>query len=736
MIALKTLFTLALFSSLSLVNNQLSAAEKNLILGDDRGSTYSYNPGSFCSSSAEDIMNDLNEINKAKFDKIKSYKEELKNLAIYDNLLTQAKTIKNRYEASLKQIADPTNNSQERAEKLGHVRSVLKNALTINALSLLIKKQQRKVNVPEVLTMDSLCQGNEDEAICQNKSLGKKNNLDDILKGFQNLANELPDADQAKLKIEIKKVIADIPKEISPNEILDLLSKDSPTLSELLTNANSKTLVSNCLNETADQKSLNACGKIIGSVKTQKERQVLLETVSKESIALTGDLQKYNKVLAAAVEENKSDLEKALESYDATKDSKSNSKLIFTDASKLLNRASTVIDELNAQKKLSIENLQSSGRNPASISNDQEIKESIEMNETRLEGVENFFYEKPTPELLKARGLSISNPADADKIKGIQEQSIIKAKKEAEQFKTACNFSEESSNDDAKLKQCKTLMEKVFPQIEAAGSQQAIKIQKITQELKDLSDKDFKDTENLKEYVAEKYLCACEKNKKTTTTDENLQLRTCDAPLMTLSKLDGLTKSTGIIAETLYFNKIKMPMDQGKCAFDPKELEKFSESCKNTSVNTKFSKQVCASVNAEIQVKEEVKTENIKRNRKLDKLNEENYVTYDRNSPSGYSVTKKKSTGRIIAEGMAPGIPMLLPAFLGNWQMKMNIDMMTNQALYQKQMLHNYDVYNNSPWMYGYNYFGLSPYSTTGTTTSTSTTLPTTNIGAGFNFGL
>lgn len=737
---LKPLFKTIIFSSLILGSSTLLASSKDVILGGSEDTAYSYHRAeSFCANGAEDMMSELNEINKVKFDKINAYKLELKNLAAYDNLLSQATAIKDRYEKSLNAIVNPTDKKADHLEKLGQVRSVLKNAVTINALMMLIKKQDNKLQVPEVFTMASLCKDNEDEIICKDKSLGSKNNLDTILKNFQNLASDLPAKDREKLKVDVKKVMATIPNTIAPIAILDLLSNDSPNLKELLTNAESKNQVSECLSETADQKSLTACEKLIGNVKTKNERQVLLDTISKESNIFSGDLQKYNKIIAVATEDNKSDFEKALDSYDATNDYNSNKKAIFTDASKLLVDASKQIDTLNAAKKSAIEKMQTN-RNPATVSSDQEMKESLEMNETRLDGVENFFYEKPTSTTLVAQGLNLSNPSDADKIKALQNVAIKKAKTDAEKFKNVCDFSKETPSDEPKFKECQGLMRKVIPQIDAAKTRQAQQIRKIADELKELNDKDFKDAENLKEYLAEKYLCACNKKNNAKITEENLVIPTCSSPVMTLSSIDGLSNSSGIIAKTLYYNKIKVPMDNGSCSMSSAELDKFTESCKNSNLNAKSAKKICDSITGELKVKEEVRVENVRRDRKLEKLNEENYVTYDARSPSGYKVTKKKSTGRIIAEGMAPAIPMLLPAFLGNWQTKMNIDMMTNQALYQKQMLHTYDVYNQNPWMYSYNYFGLSPYmNTIGTSATTSkgtSTLPSTGIGAGFNFGI
>ena len=85
---------------------------------------------------------------------------------------------------------------------------------------------------------------------------------------------------------------------------------------------------------------------------------------------------------------------------------------------------------------------------------------------------------------------------------------------------------------------------------------------------------------------------------------------------------------------------------------------------------------------------------------------------------------------RVIGEGVLPILPNALPIWFGNYQMKNTINTLTDQALLQKQYLHNIDIYNNSPWMYNYNYFSY------GNPFATNTSLSTTTSSTGFNFGL
>jgi hypothetical protein len=108
-------------------------------------------------------------------------------------------------------------------------------------------------------------------------------------------------------------------------------------------------------------------------------------------------------------------------------------------------------------------------------------------------------------------------------------------------------------------------------------------------------------------------------------------------------------------------------------------------------------------------------------------------VEYDRNSPTGYSAIKKKSNLRVFGEGVLPILPNALPIWFGNYQMKNNINYLEDQAIMQKQYLYNVDIYNQSPWMYNYNYFSYgNPFATNTTLGTTSTTTNST----GFNFGL
>lgn len=720
---------------------------------------HGYNPGGFCSSGAENMMAKLQNANKAKFEQINEYKKQINDLTNYNNVLSDVTAIKDRYLDSIDKLS---NGNDDLAGNIDNAKSLIKHGLILSAL-------QGAGNNPEnaekkSVTVKDLCANGNQKGLCtitgeskpgdSTSILAKARNmlmpanddsfdpkvtreadkLNKTLENFQRVSQSLPSTKQESLKQEVKKIVSDIPKDIAPEAILDSLDKDSPIMTRILSGETSREDLLLCLSKEKSRQSTDACKKILNN---PEDRQLLIDSISSENKKLTGNMKNYTSVIKIAKDSSKNDLENYLEDYDAKKDAPVTAEekdMLNINASKLI-QSSSKLDSVNMLIK---ENLRLSQTNIDKLldkSVEERTKDKMLMKETDLVGMENFFYVKTTPEKLKAMGVDLQTKEGAVRAQELQQTAIDNAKRDSDLFKNECDFSSQSTVSKDQMRVCKGLFEKLIPQVKALKTAHLDQLNDLNLKIQRLaSDSDFAATENLKEYVAEKYLCSCEKNKKNvkTTYEESLTMsaNSCSTQFMTLSKIEGLSDSTNVIAQALYAHEIKMPMDKQGCTFAPEELKAFTDTCNNSeSVRSQYG-DVCSSINNEYVAKVKVQQDVEKQNAKWEKYNDENYVEYNRKSPTGYSAVKKKSTMRVIGEGVLPILPNALPIWFGNYQMKNTINTLTDQALLQKQYLHNIDIYNSSPWMYNYNYFSY------GNPFATNTSLSTTTSSTGFNFGL
>lgn len=228
----------------------------------------------------------------------------------------------------------------------------------------------------------------------------------------------------------------------------------------------------------------------------------------------------------------------------------------------------------------------------------------------------------------------------------------------------------------------------------------------------------YRDIEHVKAYLLKKYLCQCAKDKQVKLVDQSTCYNVSDVSAVdTVLALEG---NVGKAIDSMRFG-VGFTLED-KCASAPIEVVKACE----REIPGDGMKRACAIANSEKVVAQ--KNEN--RDREWKKITDENYVRRDPSTKRGYTLTPKKKTWELVAEGMAPVIPSIVPVWFSNFQIKQNINMLTQQALAEKQYYHNIDIYNKSPWMYGYPYFqgNFFPTGATGTTGQT-----TSN--PGYNFG-
>lgn len=728
----------------------------------EKSTAHGYNPGAFCSNGAEGMMAKLQEANKDKFDQIAIYKQQIEDLQNYDNLINDVTRIKDLYLNSVKNAAENSTESDEDvAKKLDDAKSIIRNGLMLNAISTIAAKE-KPVESKASLVADKSKKAEPAKKVAeagkiettyikmtsgissifkpdQDPAINEMKKLKQSVSNFQEVSSKLPADDQETLNKEVKKIVADIPKDISPETLLNTLDKDSPLMTQLLTKQISREDLVLCLSDKDTKQTQDACNRIL---KNPEDRKKLIESIGTESTKFTQTLQKEGTAIKIAQANNKTELEKTLNNFETEKSQATKEQAIkqLGDVQSQLSNYSQGYTSINMIIKENLRASQTSIDELVGKSVEEKTKETMLLKETDLNGMENFFYDKPKPDELKALGIDIKTKEGAFEAQKVQQLAIDNAKKDAIIFNRDCNFKDQAKSEasDSKINLCKGLVEKLIPQIKSMKNSHYTQVAELNVKIQKLAgDNDFAATENLKEYVAEKYLCSCEKDKKnvTTTYDESLKMsaNSCSTQFMTLSKIEGLSDSTSLIANALYAHEIKMPMDKEGCTFGPEQMKTFTDTCNNNSdINRKFS-DICNSITNEYTVKVKNQELVVKQNAKWDKYHEENYVEYDRNSPTGYSAVKKKSNWRVLGEGVLPILPNALPIWFGNYQMKNNINYLEDQAIMQKQYLYNIDIYNQSPWMYNYNYFSYgNPFATNTSLGSTSTTADST----GFNFGL
>jgi hypothetical protein len=722
---------------------------------------HGYNPGAFCVNGAETMMAKLEDANKDKFEKITIYKQQIEDLQNYDNLINDVTAIKNRYLKSVvSAAANDANSNADVTKKLDDAKSIIRHGLMLNALSTITEKNENTKPANSQNTQKTVPNSNKNQSptnqnieskyfkipsglssifkMEKDPVLSEMQKLQQSANNFQEASSKLPENDQKTLNEEVKKIVNDIPKDISPETLLNTLNKDSPLMTQLLTNQISREDLILCLSDKDTKPSLDACERIL---KDPEDRKKLIQAIGSESAKFTKTLNKDAVAIKVAQEKNQTDLEKTLQNFDLNKSQTTleETKKTITLTQGQLNQYSQNYTLINMMLK---DNLRSSQTNVDELNGktvEEKAKDSMLLKETDLNGMENFFYEKPTPDKLRALNIDLNTKEGAFAAQNLQQKAIDNAKQDALIFNRDCDFSNQikSENEIAKISTCKGLVEKLVPQINAMKNSHYDQVVELNTKIQKLAgDNDFAATENLKKYVAEKYLCSCEKDKSKVRTsyDESLVMsaNSCTTQFMTLSKIEGLSNSTSMIANALYAHEIKMPMDKESCNFGPEQIKTFTDTCNNNANISNEFQDICSSITSEYTAKVKNQEYVSKQNAKWDKYHKDNYVEYDRNSPTGYTAVKKKSNLRVLGEGVLPILPNALPIWFGNYQMKNNINSLTDQAIMQKQYLYNIDIYNQSPWMYNYNYFSYgNPFNTNTTFGTTST-----SSSSGFNFGL
>lgn len=262
----------------------------------------------------------------------------------------------------------------------------------------------------------------------------------------------------------------------------------------------------------------------------------------------------------------------------------------------------------------------------------------------------------------------------------------------------------------------------------------AVEMQKKINELKDIhSTRKFNKIELFKAYVAKQYLCQCAKDVEVTPN----VVRSCFAE----EKHDQISTTavtlSGDISDVLKkisFANNLYDIDNKNCTRSDDLIRSISEECKLEQNPAPSIKRVCLLASGERVGIDRRNNEE----KKWQDLNKEYWIRKDSKAKDGFVRTKKMKTWELIGEGIKPVVPSIVPIWFANHQMKSNINMLTQQALEEKQFNHTIDIYNQNPWMYSYpflfqqNAFPIYSNPFSGTFQNQTTTLNP----SGYNFGM
>ena len=310
---------------------------------------------------------------------------------------------------------------------------------------------------------------------------------------------------------------------------------------------------------------------------------------------------------------------------------------------------------------------------------------------------------------------------DLNKISSLNEAEL-------NEFKENCN----NPNPALSVRElCKEYSEKIVEKIKKEDEENSKKLTESQEKLDKLLSPsgELQALERIKHYVQNKYIRTCG-----SSVDQNKELMAssiCNFSNVPTDPINNLNKNvSNVIGNLKSYSFTKESAELGP--FSKAELEDYKNECQNNNISNIESVQVvCRDIFSESN-----KIANMKEAKEWDDFNNKYWVKYSDKNAKGYEVFEKKSELRIFGEGIRQSVGQILPMWLGNMQLSNQIDMMTNQALYMKQM--NYMYNPTSPWMINNPYFQGSYFNTNAAFTGFGeSTIPNTTPSAdgGFNFG-
>lgn len=663
----------------------------------------------FCAKAPE-MLEKLNKENEKKAKELDSLKTQIDEANSYMGIINGVATLKNQYQAGLNKIAktkSPQSIAAQEADKfktLDNMKHVIRNGLIINAIGLLFKDS--KLDKDDSFKVASLCKKDSESSqpICSIKQSNvvldvlKGHPLDPILENFRLAYRNIQAKNQDSLKADVQKIINSIPPSITPAAILGMLEQASPGLTSIMASEQSKAELTKCLIQKSNQESLKACEKLLPEV---GKKDNFMEQLNKQTNDAVAGIQGFSTIIDESARTNLADLNQEMHTYTsqvqaptifmAQAHAKVRQEIAETEksfAGSALSRRAI----LDTNNKLMAEQ----GKDARTIQIGNAESESL-----RLTGIQTLFYNSNLEQVQPAGQITDQNNA-----------AMSAAIDRAKEWQKSC-VDPATINMDY----CQDEMNTINSNLNEMKTKYKTKLQSLKNgfaKINTESDNRYKKIETLKKFVAEKYLRMCTQTSNITMKKEQIRFdiavdRECFSGIHSLGTLEGLGSDVNdIIVKTKFALDITAQKDSTG-TFTKEEMSSFSGICQGDDFTSSFS-DVCQEIGSEKVVRDKVMD-----SKEWETFNDKYWVSYDEKSPKGYSVAKKKSNLRVFGEGVLPVVPQMLPMVFGNYMMKQNINMLTNQALYQKQMLHNFDVYNSNPWMYNYNYFGGTGVTTTNT---------------------
>jgi hypothetical protein len=598
----------------------------------------------FCETTASQMISKLNYATKEETAKISKLRKNIDELKAKSILIKGVSDIKKGYLSGLARLEkEDSKRLQDVAQNLNTIRSTIQNALSISAITMLMKDQD--LNHPDAFSVKHLCQDatNAKTKLCAIETakkgtflknpFSKNKTLDDALKSFKHAYVRVED--KADLKKDINSILNEIPKNLAPELVMDMIQSKSPKVTELLTADFAREDLMNCLDNSqklSEVQIMSACKLLLSDPNSKNKLQ---ELITFESNALKADVRgKLSPAMEALSQKTQSDLSEGLKKFESL--------------------------SLNSSKEIV-------AKSYADIKN---LTDNISKNTGK-----NGF-------------------------------AALLGKTEAEGIALGSLMQQKCAAASDKNSECAKIVNFVLENASFIDQDIIAEINKDQAELAKIrANADFMKLEKLKKYVGDKYLRTCQQHNKEVsviaTKVDQIDAQGCSVSQagFTLTSIKGLSADVSDIMSATMFTETLDQRYDGEFAFSKAEVDAYKSLCIG-KLDREYP-EICDSIYAEVKAQKLVKKEV-----DWDKIHKENWVEYDFET-GGYKTTKKKHTGLIIAEGVLPVIPSLIPMYFANQQMKYQIDYLTDAALYQKQQLHYYDIYNTQ-WINGYG----NPFST------------------------
>lgn len=646
---------------------------------------HSYKSNTFCESGARKRIEHLNDQTKKNIEDIKNLKRDINELEAKKNIITGVQKLKDEYIDALNEVINEKQIAKTEAEvkkkSIDQFKSLLNKTLVLDAVSLMVKGNVHAlVNSETQSKIQTTPDHDYIHDICSTTNLQTTSFVTTFCQDYGDQSYVQKVAGFKLQKDSIRETI---------NHYLEALSNIPP---------NSSTNVD--------------VSKILNSIPEGMRPAEILDMLKRQSPAMEQDLTSAGSHvdIVSCIEGNDNKCGEMLSQANRNN---------LKEQIKLKMGLTTNADVLNAQlHKRNTDDLDKILDNFDNPLREREKGNHKSLND-QLDKIKSYGNKliEDNAELFKAKYNDSINIKNGFAVIGFTDN-------EYSGFIESCSIDPSLKGEvlKEKVKVCKTSIDLLSEKANQGQRNMEEEIKDKKNKLTKLLDESGKlnKIEKIKQYVQQRYIRGCSEAKKITLAQSNL----FDIPCSQVSastdsdsrdEIKSLWNSlTNTIGNLQHGNKISDK--KGELGlFSKDELRVYMNYCQNVSQDDAAIKESCQEVNqfyADIANQREAK--------EWEEYNNKYWVEYD--SQKGYIAYEKKSNLRILGEGLSQSMGGIYPIWFGNFQMENQIQMLTSQAMYQKQMMYMNSF--NSPWMQQ-SYFQGSYFPT----------MPTTPATQGFNFG-